>query len=296
MSSSIGTTIGGSLLMRGSPSTISVSLANALRLSFVRALATLRSNCLTSFFVACPRNCWIVSSTSRRTYQRSRFGIAAKLRHPLPIRLHDHAVDRLTVGLIEAAVSPCDLEARDEALHVPLERARQRLVEVVDAEHQPPVGRGEHPEVGEVRVTAELHVETGARHPCEIGGHEVGPSPVEGEGRDEHAPVADRDELGHPRLRLLLEQIDGRASLCRRLPRGMRGARDLGARRLAPRRALGRREMLDPTRASRTYLVHLGIRWSDVGSHGETPLSATAPVAASPVSWVGRDESNLAVR
>ena len=95
---------------------------------------------------------------------------------------------------------------------------------------------------------------------------------------------------------LLLEQIDGRASLCRRIPRGIRGASDLGARRLAPRRALGRREMLDPTRASRTYLVHLGIRRSDVGSHGETPLSATAAVAASLVSWVARDESNLAVR
>ena len=37
--SSIGTTTGGSLMMRGSPSTISVSFANAFRLSFERVLA-----------------------------------------------------------------------------------------------------------------------------------------------------------------------------------------------------------------------------------------------------------------
>ena len=36
-----------------------------------------------------------------------------------------------------------DLEARGQALHVPLERARKRLVEVVHAEDDAPVGRGE---------------------------------------------------------------------------------------------------------------------------------------------------------
>ena len=61
--------------------------------------------------------------------------------------------------LVEAAIPARDREARREPLHVPLERARQRLVEVVDAEDQPAVGCGEDAEVGQVRVAAELRVQ-----------------------------------------------------------------------------------------------------------------------------------------
>ena len=51
--SSIGTMSGGSLAILGSPSTISVSFANALRLSFDRAFATLRSNRFRCFPLPC---------------------------------------------------------------------------------------------------------------------------------------------------------------------------------------------------------------------------------------------------
>ena len=47
----------------------------------------------------------------------------------------------------------------------------QRLVEVVDVEHQPPLGRREHPEVRQVRVAAALHLEARARRRREVGGH-----------------------------------------------------------------------------------------------------------------------------
>jgi hypothetical protein len=69
-------------------------------------------------------------------------------------RQHDRAADRL----VEAAIPARHRDARGESLHVPLEWPRKCLVEVVDAEDEPPIRRGEDAEVGEVRVSAELSV------------------------------------------------------------------------------------------------------------------------------------------
>ena len=57
--------------MRGLPSTISVSFANAFTLSFVRALATPRSNDFICLAVASRRSSVAISSMSSRAYQRS---------------------------------------------------------------------------------------------------------------------------------------------------------------------------------------------------------------------------------
>ena len=57
----------------------------------------------------------------------------------------------------EAVVARGDQHAGRQPLDVPLPGARQRLVEVVDVEHQPPLGRGEHAEVRQVRVAAALN-------------------------------------------------------------------------------------------------------------------------------------------
>ena len=70
--SSIGTMTGGSLAMRGSPSTTSVSFANALRLVFAFAFATFRSWRLSCSLVAPCEKSARMSSTSRRVYQSSR--------------------------------------------------------------------------------------------------------------------------------------------------------------------------------------------------------------------------------
>ena len=48
----------------------------------------------------------------------------------------------------------------------------QRLVEVVDVEHQSPLGRREQPEVREVGVAAALHGQARARRGGQVGGHD----------------------------------------------------------------------------------------------------------------------------
>ena len=55
--------------------------------------------------------------------------------------------------------APGDREARHQALDVPLPRPGQRLVEVVDVEHQPPIRGGEAAEVRQVGIAAELDVQ-----------------------------------------------------------------------------------------------------------------------------------------
>ena len=77
----------------------------------------------------------------------------------------------------EAEVAAADLEARRQALHVPLPRAGQRLVEVVDIEDDLTLRRAEHAEVEHVRVAAELYGEPGVRGGGEVGGHHQGGAP-----------------------------------------------------------------------------------------------------------------------
>ena len=82
-----------------------------------------------------------------------------RLSVPLHARHHDFAPVRRR----EPQVSAADLEAGGQALHVPLPRPGQRLIEVVDVEKEVPLGRREHAEVGQVCVAAELHREPAPR-------------------------------------------------------------------------------------------------------------------------------------
>ena len=100
-----------------------------------------------------------MSSACMRAY-RDQGAHAGELVHRGSTRLCHCGVDRRSRVGVEAAIGACDGEAGYEALDVPLERARQRLVEVVDAEDQALIGRGERAEVGQVRVAAELYVES----------------------------------------------------------------------------------------------------------------------------------------
>ena len=79
--------------------------------------------------------------------------------HRFAIAAADGQAQRLPLGRAEPDGSAGDGTAGHEALEVPLERARQCLVEVVDAEHEPPVGRLEPAEVGEMGVPAQLHLQ-----------------------------------------------------------------------------------------------------------------------------------------
>ena len=154
--------------------------------------------------------------------------------HRLPVGLGHCAVDRLSLFGAEAAVAAGDGEARDESLQVPLERARKRLVEVVDVEDEPPVGRGECTEVGEVRIPAELDLQPRPRAVREIGRHWVGGAAEERERRHEHASVSNRDKLRHASGRLLLEQVDRIAPVRRRAPLAEDRAPHLGPRSPSP--------------------------------------------------------------
>ena len=163
------------------------------------------------------------------------------LQHRLAVGADAVQDDRPPRGRGVAVVARGDLEARREALDVPLPRPGQRLVEVVDVEDQPPLGRLEEAEVHEVGVAAQLGREPGVGRPGQVRRHEQRAAPVERAGRDEHAAVADGHQLLDPVGRLLLEQADRVRPAGGRLPARVRGAGRPLARRLAAGGALRRR-------------------------------------------------------
>jgi hypothetical protein len=76
---------------------------------------------------------------------------------------HDRGREFVDRRARQASVAPGDGETRRQAVQIPLPWAAQRLVEVVEVEHQLS-GRGrEHPEVAQVRVAGQLHSEPGDR-------------------------------------------------------------------------------------------------------------------------------------
>ena len=160
----------------------------------------------------------------------------AELGHPphrRPVLGRHRGNDVQPLAALEAALAPGDGEARGEPHHVPLPRPRQSLVEVVDVEDELAIGRGVGAEVGEVGVAAELHVEAAARGRRQVGRHHRRRAAVEGEGRDQHARIAQRHELANPRGGLGLEQLDRVRAVCRRLPLIVARARRLAAGGLA---------------------------------------------------------------
>ena len=156
------------------------------------------------------------------------------LLHPRPVLLGHRQHDRAPLRGSEPTVPASDLKTRRQPLHIPLPRAGQGLIEVVDVEHHLPLGRGEHPEVRQVRVTADLDRQTGAGRGGQVGGHDQRGSPVERERRHQHPAVTDRNQLRDPARRLLLEQHNRVGSVHGRLPAAMAGPRNLVTRRLPP--------------------------------------------------------------
>jgi len=55
-----------------------------------------------------------------------------------------------------------------------VERSREGLVKVVEAEQQPPLGGGERPEVRQTGIPTQLHLETGGGGGGQVGGHDLG--------------------------------------------------------------------------------------------------------------------------
>ncbi len=215
--------------MRCLPPTTSASLESACRLSRVCALAAIclarPAACLAVFFFALPF--WALSAVLMAAMQLvlGEVGVPdvhgvhrRELGHGAAVGAHrgERRVPR--VGLAEAVVARRDGEARGHARDVVLERAGQRLVEVVEVEEQGALGRGEDAEVGEVRVAAELRREAGPGRVLEVGGHDPRRPAVEGERRDQHAPVAHGHQVGLASGVLFFQQRDRIGAVRRRLP------------------------------------------------------------------------------
>ena len=143
-------------------------------------------------------------------------------------------------------------EARHEALQIPLKRPRQRLVEIVDVEHQPPVGRGERAKVRQVGVTAQLHAQPTVGRAREIRRHQVRGTPIKGKRRDQHPAVANRHELRHTRRGLFLQQLNRIAPIRRRRPLAVHPPRHFRPRRLPSRRTLRHRQVSNLRAPTRT--------------------------------------------
>ena len=113
--------------------------------------------------------------------------------HRLAVAAGRRAHRRAPVARPKPAVPARDLDACRKPLDVPLERAGQRFVEVVDVENQAAVRRSEASEVREVGVPAELHTKSRRGHEREVRCHHSRSAPVERESRFAHALVPDRE-------------------------------------------------------------------------------------------------------
>ena len=164
--------------------------------------------------------------------------------HGLPVGRHRRLRRRARVGLGEPVVAGRDQETRRHPLHVVLERPRQRLVEVVQVEQQPPFGRGEQAEVRQVRVAAQLGIQAGHRGVLQVRRHDRGRAPVEGERRDHHPAMPDRHQIRLPGQVLRLQQRNR--------------VRAAGGR--APARMTRRRRLLAGLRASSPALIDARMR------------------------------------
>ena len=239
-SSSTGTSSGGSEMIRGCPSTTRVSLATSRMLSLVRALA--------------------MPSSSRLRWRTRELGVEVgpqlvhvgagvpdvqvghgrEAAHREPVAGDRRRDDVAALLGREPVVPRRHLQAGGQPLDIPLPRARQGLVEVVDVEHQAALGGAEDAEVGQVRVTARLHRQPGDRRGGQVAGHRQGRPTVVGERGDQHPAPADRHQFGHPGDRLLLQQGDRVGPVRGRLEYRVAGTGDRRPGRLAPGGALRR--------------------------------------------------------
>ena len=131
------------------------------------------------------------------------------------------ADDRVHCGagitIPELLVARGNGEAGRQPLDVPVERGRQRLIEVVDVEDQTPVWRREHAEVQQVRITAGLYPDVRRGRVREIPGHGRRRAAEIGERRGDHPAVPDRHQVRHPGPGLIFENRDRVRSVGRRL-------------------------------------------------------------------------------
>ena len=263
---------GGSLRNWRTPSRTTVRRRSARAWSLARDLARSRSTYRT--LRACDLDRHQLEELARVEAQVPDLEVAhrGELAHRLAIRPDALEDDRGAVLPAEPAVPRRDLEARRESLHIPFERARQRLVEVVHAEDVRAFRGPEGPEVRQVGVAAQLDRQPGPCQRREIRGHDRCRAPVERERGRQHAPVPDRHELRRPVGRLALEDRD-RIAVVGRRPVGVARAGHPRARGTSALGPLRRSQGLE-TGAGMDRRRRLANAW--VGSHAAQPARRSA--------------------
>ena len=172
-----------------------------------------------------------------------------EIQHRKAVRVRGSDVDGSPLLRAEPALAAGNGEARDQTLDVPLERPGQRLVEVVQAEHETPVRGRVHAEVRQVCIARQLDGQAGPWRRREIRRHHARRPAEERERREKHAPVPDRHQLRDARSRLLLEQLDRIRPIRRGRPVGVRRAPRLGPRGLPASSPFGGGRMLGLSQA-----------------------------------------------
>ena len=206
----IGTTSGGSLIRRSSPSSHLVSLPSARRL-FLRSRVLHGPLDLVGGLPAEPladAGEDLVGVEAR--VPEVEIAHLRELAHRLPVRAAHGRHGAAPVAGAEPRVARCHRDAGAEPLQVPLPRPREGLVEVVQVEDELPVRRGEAAEVRQVGVAAELRGEPGARGLGQVRRHDRRAAAEEGERRRGHPRVPNRKQLRHARLALSLQHPDRR--------------------------------------------------------------------------------------
>ena len=153
-----------------------------------------------------------------------------------------HPLRELAPGLPAQDVEGGHHEAGGETLEVPFPGRDRGFVEVVYIEHQPALGRRETAEVEAMTVAARLDPQAAAGCARQVGRHYGGAPAQEGEGRDLHAGIAQRQQFLQPRPALFDQHVDGVAAVAGGRPRGMASALATPAQVAAERNAVSDRQ------------------------------------------------------
>ena len=126
------------------------------------------------------------------------------------------------------------VDARCEALDVPLPRGGQRFVEIVDIEDDVAFRRCEYPEVLDVAVAAGLDDDAGDMVAgAEIEGHDARRAAKERERRPAHASVSNRNQIVDATFVRSRQQHERIRTVVRGGPVAVAGARAVRAKRLS---------------------------------------------------------------
>ena len=83
-----------------------------------------------------------------------------------------------------------------QALDIPLPGAAEGFVKIVDIEDDLCIGRGKEPEVSDMGITAKLDFDFGVFGRSQVGSHNLGCTPIEGEQRACHQVELDGQKFG----------------------------------------------------------------------------------------------------